>query len=118
MGEDAEGVFGGNTSIDPKKKPAGRNVAGKGDSDDRSFDPLRGVPGRTPPGERKRLDHAARGVHALCKFFQCGLLRALVVIGTLIRARTRCFGEPELGKLGCEHVHRGLGQEIHSLAVD
>jgi hypothetical protein len=49
MGEDAEGVFGGNTSIDPKKKPAGRNVAGKGDSDDRSFDPLRGVPGVRRP---------------------------------------------------------------------
>jgi hypothetical protein len=51
MGEDAEGVFGGNTSIDPKKKPAGRNVAGKGDSDDRSFDPLRGVRDEASPPE-------------------------------------------------------------------
>src|SRR4030095_10412401 len=76
-----------------------------------------GFRGVRRPESVKGLDHAARGVHALGKFFQCGLLRALVVIRTRIRARTPCFGPPELGKLGCEHVHRGLGQEIHQLAV-
>ena len=85
-----------------KKKPAGRNLAGKGDSDDRSFDPLRGVRGeKRRPESVKGLDDAARRVHALGQFFQCGLLRAIRRHpGAAHRRATRCLGSQNLENSG------------------
>jgi hypothetical protein len=59
-----------------KKKPAGRSVAGKGDSEGRSVDPPREVPGIRSPGAPKGSDHAACGTYTFCELFQGGLLRA------------------------------------------
>ena len=74
-----------------KKKPAGRNLAGKGDSDDRSIDPLRGVPGPTPPGERKEwLDDAARRVDDARPALPVPLVCAPASSSFAVRNRSAC----------------------------
>ena len=72
-----------------KKKPAGRKmIAGKGDSDGRSVDPPRGVPGRreSPPDGVNRLDDLLAALTRSASVFE----RRLVAVQRRRPARRRC----------------------------
>lgn len=100
-----------------KKKPAGRNVAGKGDSDDRSIGPLRGA--RTCAVRRRKGVSAgvsasydrARRAHSFRQRLQGRALRRLVVGLQRRHGLFGAVGLPELRELGSERIHLGLSEE-------